>query len=164
MPGHANEMNALFAVATADLYGVDMAAAMAAIARIGDVDGRSRRYDVDGRAVQLHMTKNSASWAEIIDLFASDIDAGLLFAIDDFGLTGRDTATIWDVPVERLARRRAIASGERRDDIALRLEVAGVNVATVRDHLDAIRGFPLGRVHVVCNYSAFNALKRRLAS
>ena len=164
LPGRANQVNALFAVVTASLYGVEPPAAMAAIAAVGDVDGRFRRYDVDGRTVQLHMVKNSASWAESIDLFAADPDAGLVFAVDRFGLAGRDTATIWDAPVERLAGRRAVASGERRDDIARRLEVAGAIVTTVADHLDAVRACPRGPVHVVSNYSAFNLLKRRLVS
>jgi len=164
LPGRANRVNALFALATAGVFGVDPATAMAAIARIGDVDGRYRQYDVDGRIVQLHMVKNSASWGETIELFACDAGAGLLFAVDGFGLTGRDTATIWDAPVERLAGRRATASGVRRDDIALRLEIAGIQVTTVEDHLDAIRSCPPGPVHAACNYSAFNVLKKRLAS
>jgi hypothetical protein len=109
------------------------------------------------------MVKNSASWSETLRVFADDDEAGLVFAIDDFGLTGRDTATIWDAPVELLAGRRAVASGRRRDDIAVRLEVAGVEVESVMDHLDGVRRCPRGRVHVVSNYSAFNLLKRRLA-
>ena len=76
----------------------------------------------------------------------------LVFALDGFGLTGRDTATTWDAPVELLAGRQAVASGERRDDVAARLEVAGVEVTTVADHLEAIRACPPGPVHVVANY------------
>jgi UDP-N-acetylmuramyl tripeptide synthase len=164
LPGRANLSNALFALATADVFGVGTPEALAAIARVSEVDGRYAVYDVDGRAVQLHMVKNSASWSEALRVFAADDEAGLVFAIDDFGLTGRDTATIWDAPVELLAGRRAVASGRRRDDIAVRLEVAGVEVESVIDHLDAVRTCPPGRVHVVSNYSAFNLLKRRLAS
>jgi UDP-N-acetylmuramyl tripeptide synthase len=163
VPGRANRVNALFAVATAAVHGVDPAAAVATMARIDDVDGRYRRYDVDGRIVQLHMVKNSASWGEAFEVFAADPGAGVLFAVDGFGLTGRDTATIWDAPAERLAGRRAVASGERCHDIACRLEVAGVDVTTVADHFEAIRSFEPGPVNVVCNYSAFNLFKRRLS-
>jgi lipid II isoglutaminyl synthase (glutamine-hydrolysing) len=163
MPGRANLSNALFALATADLIGADVQAAMHAMAGVAQVDGRYAEYDVDGRLVQLHMVKNSASWAEAIRVFVDDPDAGLVFAVDEFGLTGRDTATIWDAPVELLAGRPAVAAGRRRDDIAVRLQVAGVAVESVADHLLAVRRCPPGRVHVVTNYSAFNRLKRRLA-
>ena len=163
LPGRANPVNALFAVATAALYGVEPAAAMTAIAGIRDVDGRYRVYDVGGRLVQLHMVKNSASWSESIELFASDRQAALVFAVDGFGLTGRDTATIWDAPVESLGGRRAVTGGERRHDIAARLEVAGVEAVIAADYIEAIRACPPGPVHVVCNYSAFNFLKRILA-
>ena len=162
LPGRANLSNALFALATADVFGVGVPDALAAIARVSEVDGRYAVYDVDGRAVQLHMVKNSASWSETLRVFAGDGEAGLVFAIDDFGLTGRDTATIWDAPVELLAGRRAVASGRRRDDIALRLEVAGVEVEFVPTTSTRPR-CPPGRVHVVSNYSAFNLLKRQLA-
>jgi UDP-N-acetylmuramyl tripeptide synthase len=164
LPGRANQVNALFAVATAAHYGVDPAAAMAAIAGITDVAGRYREYDVEGRIVRLHMTKNSASWNEVVTLLASDPDSGLVFALEDFGITGRDTATIWDSPVELLAGRRAVTSGARRHDVARRLEVAGVRVTAVADHFDAIRACPPGPVHVVANYRTFGILKKRLPS
>ncbi len=164
MPGRANRVNGLFALATADVFGVSVPDAIAAMARVGEVDGRYAAYDLDGRLVTLHMVKNSASWAETLRIFADDAEAGLVFAMDDFGLTGRDTATIWDAPAELIAGRRALCSGRRRDDIAARLEVAGVDVEVVPEHLDAIRSCSPGPVHVVANYSAFNLLKRQLAS
>jgi hypothetical protein len=162
MPGRANLTNGLFAVATADLFGVPLPAAMEAVGRVGEVDGRFAAFEVDGRLIRLHMIKNSASWNETLQLLAADPEAGVVLAIDDFGLTGRDTATIWDTPVELLRGRRVVATGVRRDDIAVRLEVAGAAVETVAGHLDGVRRCPPGPVHVVTNYSAFNALKRRL--
>ncbi len=162
LPGRANQVNALFAVATAALYGVGPAAAMTAIAGVDDVAGRYRAHDIDGRTVRLHLAKNSASWNETVRLFAADTDAALVFALDGLGLTGRDTATTWDSPVELLAGRQAIASGERRADVALRLEIAGARVTAVADHIDAIRSCPPGPVHVLANYPTFHGLRKRL--
>jgi lipid II isoglutaminyl synthase (glutamine-hydrolysing) len=164
LPGRANHVNALFAAATADLYGVDGATAMAAMGEIRDVAGRYQAYDIDGRMVRLHLAKNWGSWNETLRLFAADRDAGVVCALNGMGLTGRDAATIWDTPVELLAGRRAVATGELRDDVALRLEVAGADVTAVVDPLEAIRSLPPGRVDVVCNYVTFPGLKRRLAA
>lgn len=164
LPGRANQVNALFAVATAALHGVDGATAMAAMARIQDVAGRYRTYELDGRTVRLHLAKNWGSWNETLRVFASEPDAGVVCAVDGMGLAGRDTATVWDTPVELLAGRRAVATGERCDDVAVRLQVAGLDVAVVADHLEAILACAPGPVHVVCNYVAFPRLKRRLAS
>jgi hypothetical protein len=110
------------------------------------------------------MAKNSASWSETVTLFAADREASLVFALEGMGITGRDTATVWDSPVELLAGRRAVASGERRYDVALRLEVAGARVITIADHLDAIRSCPPGPVHVLANYRTFYLLRKWLAS
>jgi hypothetical protein len=164
IPGRANPINALFAVATAAQYGIELRAAMAAIGRIGDIAGRYREYEVDGRRVQLHLSKNAASWNESLHLFASDPDAGLICALDRMGLTGRDAMTPWDTPVELLAGRRVVATGELRDEVALRLQVAGAEPVASADPLDAIRSCPPGRVHVLCNYAMFPLLKRRLES
>jgi lipid II isoglutaminyl synthase (glutamine-hydrolysing) len=164
LPGRANQLNALFAVATAALYGVDPTRAVAAIAGVVDVAGRYQKYHVDGRIVELHMAKNSASWSETLNLIAADQEAALVFALEGFGITGRDTATLWDAPVELLAGRRAIVSGARRYDVAMRLQVAGVEAVPVADHLDAIRSCPRGPVKIVANYVTFNLLKKRLAS
>ena len=55
-----------------------------------------------------------------------------------------------------------MAGGDRASDMALRLEVAGLNVKRVRDPVEAILASPPGPVSVVGNYPAFLDLRDRL--
>jgi UDP-N-acetylmuramyl tripeptide synthase len=162
MPGDVNEVNALFALATAVQLGVDAGAAARAFSGVVDVDGRYGRRILDGRAVRLLLSKNPASWQESVDIIEASDDA-LIFDITARGdLNARDTSFVWEAPLERLAGRRVIATGLRAHDIALRLEVAGLEVTAIADPFEAIRACPPGPVTVATNYPAFLELRDTL--
>jgi lipid II isoglutaminyl synthase (glutamine-hydrolysing) len=163
MPGEVNEVNALFALATAVQLGVPAEAGAAAFKRVRDVDGRYGRRDLDGRAVRLLLSKNPASWQETVDVVAAS-EEPLIFDITARGdLNARDTSFVWEAPIERLAGRPVIATGVRAHDIALRLEMAGLEVRAIPDPFDAIRAVPPGPVTVATNYPAFLELRDALA-
>ena len=77
---------------------------------------------------------------------------------------GHDPSWLWDVPFERLAGRSVVATGERCRDLAVRLRHAGVAHVTVPDELEALGAAGSIRVEYVGNYTAFQSLRRRLAS
>jgi UDP-N-acetylmuramyl tripeptide synthase len=163
MPGDVNEVNGLFALATAVQLGVRAAEAAAAFRGVIDVDGRYGRRNLDGRLVRLLLSKNPASWQETVDVVAAS-DEPLIFDITARGdLNARDTSFVWEAPIERLAGRPVIAAGVRANDIALRLEVAGLDVRVIPDPFDAIRAVPPGPVTVATNYPAFLELRDALA-
>jgi len=163
MPGAVNEVNALFALATAVQLGVPAAVAGTAFRTVVDVDGRYGRRSLDGRSVRLLLSKNPASWQESVDIIAGSDDA-LVFDITARGdLNARDASFVWEAPLERLAGRRVIATGVRAHDIALRLEVAGLDVTAIPDPFAAIRACPPGPVTVATNYPAFLELRDSLA-
>ena len=162
MPGDVNEVNALFALVTAVHLGVDPASAAGPFRAVVDVDGRYGRRTLDGRAVRLLLSKNPASWQETVDVIAASDDA-IVFDITARGdLNARDTSFVWEAPIERLAGRRVIATGVRAHDIALRLEIAGLEVTAIPDPFDAIRACPPGPVTVATNYPAFLELRDAL--
>lgn len=159
MPGEVNEVNALFALVTAVQLGVLPGAAAHAFRGVVDVDGRYGRRTLDGREVRLLLSKNPASWQETVEVLEGSSDA-IVFDITARGdLNARDTSFVWEAPIERLAGRRAIATGVRAHDIALRLELAGLQVTAIPDPFEAIRACPIGPVTVATNYPAFLELR-----
>jgi UDP-N-acetylmuramyl tripeptide synthase len=161
LPGRAAESNALFALASAVVMGADPATAAAAISSVSDAAGRFGAREFEGRQVHLLMAKNPASWTETVDLVRHR-EGAVIFAVDGRGVGGKDTALIWDAPIELLAGRSIISTGERRHDIALRLDVAGVQVEVVEDPLEAVRRVPPGPVYIAANYPAFLLILDRL--
>ena len=161
LPGRTSVSNALFALAGAAALGVQPALALAAIARVDDVDGRWRPRSIDGRVVRLMLSKNPASWSEIIERTAGGSDP-LVVVMEARGGSGKDCAFLWDAPFERLAGRTVVAAGNRAADVALRMQVAGLDVTVVADPAAAIRSLPPGPVDVAANYPAFLALAATL--
>ena len=162
VPGRMNQHNAVFALVAAMALGVGPFQAAGAMATVGNVDGRYNRRDVDGRQVRLILAKNPASWQESIAIAGESGDA-LVFHLTARGdFNSKDASLAWDAPLERLAGRDAVATGHRASDMALRLEVAGLNVTRVRDPVEAILASPPGPVSVIGNYPAFLDLRDRL--
>ena len=161
LPGRTSASNALFALAGAAALGVDPARALAAVARVDDVDGRWRPRAIDGRVVRLMLSKNPSSWSEIIERAAGGTDP-LVVVMEARGGSGKDCAFLWDAPFERLAGRTVVAAGNRAADVALRMHVAGLDVRIVSDPAAAIRSLPPGHVDVAANYPAFLALAATL--
>jgi hypothetical protein len=65
------------------------------------------------------------------------------------------------VPFEVLQGRRAVATGERSRDVAVRLRYAGVEHTRVDDLAGAVRAAtPSGAVEVLANYTAFQSYRR----
>ncbi|HXI45216.1 MAG TPA: MurT ligase domain-containing protein [Candidatus Acidoferrales bacterium] len=163
MPGAVNEVNGLFALVTAVQLGIAPGAAAASFGGVIDVDGRYGRRDLAGRHVRLLLSKNPASWQETVDVVAAS-DEPLIFDITARGdFNARDTSFVWEAPLERLAGRPVIATGVRAHDIALRLEMAGLDVTAIPDPFEAIRACPPGPVTVATNYPAFLELRDALA-
>jgi len=60
------------------------------------------------------------------------------------------------VPFELLAGRRVVASGDRRLDLSVRLDVAGVEHTVAPDAVGGARAMPVGPVDLVATYTAFH--------
>lgn len=159
MPGRWLLSNAAFAMAAADVLGVPADASARAIGGLDDVGGRYRPVDVQGRQVRLYLVKNPASWAEAVTL--ADLGEPVVLAMESFSI--KDLVPPWDVDIAGLGSApQLVATGQRRHDVAVLLETAGLACTLVADPVDAVLSLPPGPVHIIVNYTAFQDLRKRL--
>ncbi|MCK9486637.1 MAG: MurT ligase domain-containing protein [Dehalococcoidia bacterium] len=137
--------NALAALATAVALGVPGDAAVRAVQQSGPAFGRQERFQVGGRRVRVWLAKNPAGLNEIVRaLLASRGGSGegegreapdlsLLAMLNDGIQDGQDVSWIYDADLERLEGRVAslVCAGDRAEDLALRLAVAGIEADVV---------------------------------
>ena len=164
LPGRCNRSNAAMAATAASLLGVDEGEALASMEPVSEVTGRYGVARVGGVPARLLLSKNPAGWMEIFD-FLRPAPAPVVVAINSQIADGRDPSWLWDVPFERLAGRRVVATGERCRDLAVRLRYAEVDHVMVEDAVAAVvearrLGDPSAPVDVVANYTAFQGLRR----
>jgi UDP-N-acetylmuramyl tripeptide synthase len=164
LPGVANQANAALALVAATELGVGPAAALAGLAGVASVGGRYQTTNLGGRQVRLLLGKNPAGWAEMFSMLAA-APAPVVIAINARAADGKDPSWLWDVPFEQLADRFVVATGERRHDLAVRLEYAGVAHSAVEDPF-APGAMPVqasvdGPIDAVGTYTAFRELLRR---
>ena len=160
LPGSFNQANAALAAVAAAACGIDPAAALGAMEAVAEVAGRFTVRHFGPVRARLMLAKNPAGWDELLDLVA-DSDAPVVVSINARVADGADPSWLWDVPYERLAGRRIVATGDRRRDLSVRLQYAGVVHRTEADPARAIAAAAGGDdvvVDVIGNYTAFHDL------
>lgn len=163
LPGHWNVANAALAVAAATAhFDVDPDVAAAAVATVGEVEGRAMTVPLgDGRSARLLLAKNPAGWTEVLGYLTDRPASTAVLAVSARVADGRDPSWLWDVPYEMLQGHPAAASGERHLDVAVRLRYAEVDHLVEPNPLAAARALPGDDVHIVASYTQFWSLFRR---
>ena len=161
LPGAFNLSNAAMAVALAGSLGLDVRAAGEAIAEIAEVKGRFARRRVAGRVVTLLMAKNPAGWQATVAMLAGD-QRPVVLAINAEIADGRDTSWLYDVDFTPLASRQVFACGRRRHDLSTRLGYDGVKHVCLESELEAISSCGASEAVYVGNYTAFQAMRKRI--
>ncbi|HVV75959.1 MAG TPA: MurT ligase domain-containing protein [Mycobacteriales bacterium] len=160
VPGVVNVGNAALAAAAASLWEVPAGEALAAMTRITTVEGRYLCTTYAGSPVRLLLAKNPAGWTEALTMVPADREQ-VVIAVNARAADGRDPSWLWDVPFEQLAGRRAVATGERSRDVAVRLRYAGVDHSRVDDPGEALAvAARRGAVEVLANYTAFQTYRQ----
>jgi UDP-N-acetylmuramyl tripeptide synthase len=162
LPGRANQANAAMALTVAEVLGADPQRSAAAMADLAEVVGRYASVRVGSTQARLLLAKNPAGWLEVFDVLRP-APLPVVVIINARIADGRDPSWLWDVPFERLAGRLVLASGERSRDLAVRLRYAGIEHRHQPDPVAAITAAGAPEVDVVANYTAFQALRARLA-
>jgi len=109
--------------------------------------------------VRLLLAKNPAGWLETFSLIDGP-PAPVILSVNARGADGTDTSWLWDVDYSRLAGHPICVIGDRKLDLAVRLEVAGVEFEVFDTADEAIDACPPGRIEAIANYTAFQDLRR----
>jgi lipid II isoglutaminyl synthase (glutamine-hydrolysing) len=154
LPGRANRSNAVVALAVADTFGVKVPNALRALRKVTSVAGRYTQVRRRGTELRLLLAKNPAGWLEALDVLAP-APVPVLLAVNAQGPDGRDTSWLWDVDYRRLRDRVVLVGGERKLDLAVRLEADEVPFRLVNDIDEAIDMAGVPHLEVLANYTAF---------
>ncbi|GII67304.1 ligase [Sphaerisporangium krabiense] len=157
LPGRANRANAAIALATSEAFGLPVERALPRLREVRSVAGRYTTVERDGRALRLLLAKNPAGWLEAFEV--SDPSLPIILSVNAQGPDGRDTSWLWDVDYRVLRGRPVYVTGERRLDLALRLDVAEVPFQLCDTFEAAVNLRPPGRVDVIANYTAFQRIR-----
>ncbi|MEO3799350.1 MurT ligase domain-containing protein [Nonomuraea sp. B1E8] len=157
LPGAANRSNAVMALAVADAFGVPVNRALPRLREVTSVAGRYTTVERDGRYARLLLSKNPAGWLEAFDV--ADPQLPIILSVNAQGPDGRDTSWLWDVDYRILRGRPVFVTGQRRLDLALRLDVADVPFTLCDTFTEALVMQPPGRVDVIANYTAFQQIR-----
>jgi UDP-N-acetylmuramyl tripeptide synthase len=157
LPGLANRSNAVMALAVAETFGLPVERALPRLREVTSVAGRYTTVERDGRQARLLLAKNPAGWLEAFDV--ADPGLPIVLSVNAQGPDGRDTSWLWDVDYRILRGRPVFVTGERRLDLALRLDVADVPFSLCETFAEALAMQPPGRVDVIANYTAFQQIR-----
>jgi lipid II isoglutaminyl synthase (glutamine-hydrolysing) len=157
LPGRANRSNAVMALAVAEVFGIGVQRALPAIAQVKSVAGRYTQITRRGCALRLLLAKNPAGWLEALDVLGPD--GPVLLAVNAQVPDGRDTSWLWDVDYRRLRGRPVFVAGERRTDLAVRLEADEVLFRVVASVDEAIDLAASPAMEVIANYTAFQQIR-----
>jgi UDP-N-acetylmuramyl tripeptide synthase len=163
LPGRANRSNAAMSAAVAAAFGVDPKTAVHRMEKVQAVAGR---YDVIrflDRDVRLLLAKNPAGWLETFSLIDA-VPTPVVLSVNARSADGTDTSWLWDVDYRQLTGHPIYVTGDRRLDLAVRLEVAGLQFRVCETLDEAVRSAPPGRIEAIANYTAFQDLRRRVGN
>ena len=167
LPGRANRANAVSAAATAAVFGVEPTVAIQRMEHVTAVAGRYDTVTYRGRTLRLLLAKNPAGWLETFDLVSprgEQPTGPVLLSVNALSADGTDTSWLWDVDYTRLVGHRVLVIGQRRLDLAVRLQVAGVDFEVFDEVEAAVDAAPAGPIDVIANYTAFQQLRQKVGA
>jgi UDP-N-acetylmuramyl tripeptide synthase len=161
LPGRANRSNAVVALAVAEVFGISATQAMGAVSQVRSVAGRYTQVQRHGCALRLLLAKNPAGWLEALDVLVPP-PVPVLLAVNAQTPDGKDTSWLWDVDYRRLRGRTVLVAGERKLDLAVRLEADEVPFWMVGGIDEAIAQARSQTMEVIANYTAFQQIRAAL--
>ena len=165
--GMYNVYNALAATAVAEYYGVSKDKIKRGLGYDEKVFGRQEEFVIDGKKCTLVLVK------QVIDMIGlAPYPFSLVSLLNANYADGIDISWIWDGNHEAFAEMdipAVIAGGDRHEDMALRLKVAGIpedkliETADLTDVIEKIKLLPTEHVYILATYTAVLQLRKELA-
>lgn len=172
--GLYNVYNALAATAVAEYYGISPAKIKAGLGYDEKVFGRQEVIQIGDKRCTLVLVKNPVGLNQVIDLMGlAPYPFSLVALLNANYADGIDVSWIWDGNHEALAEMaipEVIAGGDRHEDMALRLKVAGIDegklkeIPALEDVIEAIKLLPTDHVYILATYTAVLQLRKSLAT
>jgi lipid II isoglutaminyl synthase (glutamine-hydrolysing) len=169
LPGLYNVYNALAAAALGTALEIELPTIVAGLQGTDPAFGRAETVTVAGRPTRILLVKNPAGANEVLRTLAlEDGEHELLGVLNDRTADGHDVSWIWDADFELLGARlrRAVCSGTRAAELALRLKYAGVPTERIEvieplaQALDsAVAGSQGQTLYILPTYTAMLALR-----
>jgi UDP-N-acetylmuramyl tripeptide synthase len=158
LPGAFNEANAAMALTALSYVGVDLNEALERVNALTSVAGRFSLRRWRGHQLRLLLAKNPAGFSSMLLTLKSD-GADVWVAINARVADGRDPSWLYDVPFELLRGHRVYCFGDRRLDLATRLDYANVDYVVVSDESSLPASSDV--INVLANYTAFQEWRTR---
>jgi len=135
--GLYNVYNALAALSVGQCLGIDIKIILDSLGKYQPVTGRMEKFSYHGKPAFLNLVKNPTGFNEAIaTLHTAGGTKDIFIAINDNEADGIDISWLWDVDFEMLGSDHQsylcfICSGQRSEEIALRLKYAGIPVEKI---------------------------------
>lgn len=139
--GIYNQYNTNAAILLAESLGLEREKIIASLKNFKPAFGRQEILNIDGRKVQIFLSKNPTGFNESLKTIANFDSKNILLLLNDRIPDGRDVSWIWDVDFEEFFSqfKNVTVSGDRAFDMGLRLKYAKYkNFQTKEDLTDAI--------------------------
>lgn len=158
LPGAFNRANAAMALTALSYVNANLMEALTRVNALTSVAGRFSLRRWQGHRLRLLLAKNPAGFAAMLSTLEHD-ESNVWVAINARLADGHDPSWLYDVPLELLRGHRVFCFGDRRLDLATRLEYANVDYVVVNDEsLIPVSSEP---VAVLANYTAFQEWRER---
>ncbi len=153
MPGEFNRSNAAMALTALACVRVDLDEAVRRVNAIQSVVGRFSVRRWNGHVLRLLLAKNPSGFAAMLATLRDD-GSDVWVAINARVADGHDPSWLYDVPFEMLRGHRVYCFGDRRLDLATRLDYGRVDYIVV-DNDDLV---PTSKetISLLANYTAFH--------
>ncbi|MGB8196081.1 MAG: MurT ligase domain-containing protein, partial [Acidimicrobiales bacterium] len=153
MPGEFNRSNAAMALTALHSLGVNLEEAARRVNAIHSVVGRFSVRRWQGHTLRLLLAKNPSGFAAMMATLPDD-GADIWVAINARVADGHDPSWLYDAPFEMLRGHTVYCFGDRRLDVATRLDYGRVDYVVVDDE----SAVPTSKeaISLLANYTAFS--------
>lgn len=173
LPAVYNIYNAAGAAAAITQMGLGADAAVKALSEFKCGFGRMEQFDLGQGGTKLMLVKNPAGCNQVVEFLQNVKEKFVLvLCLNDRSADGTDISWIWDADFEKLLDlsgrlQKVIVSGDRAEDMRLRIKYAGINdgaIETERDY-DALVKWIEGQeapVYIMPTYTAMLELREAI--